>query len=119
MNAMYNIGFDVVLNSASIYIAGEEVTLSHCPLRGIPREDTTGMRNHVPGENWHGESRHRQYSLDNRNSFALHGHLHSQNIDGKMVKQNKQWDIGVVGNSYRPVSIGQVESWITNYKNGK
>src|SRR6266853_1570130 len=40
VQAMYNVGFDAVLCSASILIAGEVVTLSHHPLPGIVREDT-------------------------------------------------------------------------------
>ena len=55
VNAMYSCGFDVVIYSASIVVAKEIVTMSHCPLPGLFREDTTGMKGAVPGENWHGE----------------------------------------------------------------
>lgn len=115
-NAMYNIGFDVVLNSATLYIAGERVTLSHCPLRGVFREDTTGMRNSDGTENWHGENRHMQYSVENEGQFHLAGHTHSPNGGKSKVKEGRQWDIGVDGNFYRPVSISQVESWIVRTK---
>jgi calcineurin-like phosphoesterase family protein len=48
--ACYNMGFDVVLNSAMIMIQKEHVTLTHCPLRGLFREDTSTMNGHIPGE---------------------------------------------------------------------
>ena len=118
INAMYNAGFDVVMNSASLVIANEIVTLSHCPLPGIIREDTTGMRGAVIGEHWHGELRpaFQQYQVPNNGQFHLHGHIHSPN-GGKSTKiLDKQMDIGVVANNYRPVSISTVESWISLYK---
>lgn len=111
-NTMYELGFDVVMNSASLVIAQELVTLTHCPLRGIKREDTSGFPGHEH-ENWHGETRLVHYSLENAGQFHLHGHLHSRpGLDKSAVKQGRQWDIGVPGNNYRPISIGQVESWI-------
>jgi len=113
VNRMYNIGFDVVLYSATLYIAGERVTLSHCPLRGVFREDTSKMRNSEEGENWHGEFRHTKFSVENEGQYHLHGHLHS---DKEGMKSGKQWDISVVGNDYRPVSLSAVESWISRYK---
>ena len=57
VTTMYNCGFDVVIYSATIYIGDNRITMSHCPLLGIPREDTSGMRGSKPGDNWHGESR--------------------------------------------------------------
>lgn len=116
VNRMYRLGFDVVLYSATLYIAGEKVTLSHCPLRGVFREDVTEMKNNKGDVNWHGESRHDKFSVENEGQFHLHGHLHSSKEKGKLVKDGKQWDIGVVGNNYRPVSISAVESWISKYK---
>lgn len=112
-NAMYNIGFDVVVNSASLVIAGKKVTMSHCPLRGIKVEDTSEMRGAMEGENWHGELRHVNCSVENEGQFHLHGHLHSPKEERI---RDKQFDISVVGNNYYPVSISQVESWIVNYK---
>lgn len=113
VNRMYNMGFDVVLYSATLYIAGEKVTLSHCPLRGVFREDVTGMRGAVEGENWHKESKHVKFSVENEGQYHLHGHCHSPK---ETMKLDKQWDISVVGNDYRPVSISAVESWISKYK---
>ena len=114
-NAYFDIGFNLILNSAKIIIANQPVTLSHCPLRGVFREDVTGMNRAVEGENWHGESRHFNYSVPNEGQYHLHGHSHlkSELVEGKTpLKTNRQWDIGVVGNKYSPVSISQVESWI-------
>jgi calcineurin-like phosphoesterase family protein len=119
-NAMYNAGFDVVLNSASMVIANEIVTMSHCPLPGIRREDTTGMRGSIEGENWHGELRphFKQYQVPNFGQFHLSGHIHSPN-GGKSVRVlDKQMDVGCVANGYKPVSISAIESWISTYKRG-
>lgn len=114
VNRMFRLGFDVVLYGATMYIAGEEVTLTHCPLRGIFREDVTGMRGASEGDLWHGEHKQLRFSTTNRGQFHLHGHTHIRKSGD--VKLDKQWDIGVVGNDYRPVSIGKVESWIAKYK---
>lgn len=113
INSMYSKGFDVVLNTATICIAGEMVTISHCPLRGVFRENTEGMRGAKEGENWHGESRHQKFSLEDTGQFHLHGHLHSSKEDCKL---GRQYDIGVVANNYYPVSLSQVESWIAEVK---
>jgi calcineurin-like phosphoesterase family protein len=93
--------------------------MTHCPLRGIFREapinqDGEVMKNFTAGDNWHGESRHNQYSFPDFGQFHLHGHTHKRK--GNDVVADRQWDIGVVGNSYRPVSHSQIESWIANYK---
>jgi calcineurin-like phosphoesterase family protein len=116
VNRMYRLGFDVVLYGATLYIAGEEVTLTHCPLRGIFREDITGMRGVVDGDLWHGEHKQIRFSTEDRGQFHLHGHIHSSKANGKLTKDGKQWDIGVCANDYRPVSISKVESWISKYK---
>lgn len=109
-------GFVAVQNAASIVIAKNMVTMSHCPLVGVFREDTTDMRGASPGENWHKERRHGPfYSVPDFGQFHLHGHTHAPNRGKSKVKLDKQWDIGVDGNNYRPVSISQVESWIAKY----
>ena len=113
VNRMYKLGFDVVLYGATLYIAGEEVTLTHCPLRGIFREDITGMRGAVDGDLWHGESKQIRFSTENRGQFHLCGHTHKSKND---MILHRQWDIGVVGNDFRPVSISKVESWISKTK---
>lgn len=120
-NAMYACGFDVVLNNATLTIANEKVTMSHYPLKGLWREDTYGMKGAAHGENWHGESRMRyqHYLVENKDQFHLHGHIHSPN-GGKSEKiLDKQYDVGVPSNGYRPVSISQIESWISLYKQGR
>ena len=110
--AMMNSGFDAVLNSGSMYIQGELVTMSHCPLRGVYRENTEGMRGCDGTENWHREKDHDQFSLENKGQFHLHGHCHAPNSGKSEVQLDRQWDVGVDGNGYRPVSISEVESWI-------
>lgn len=117
-NAMYEAGFDVVLNGAMVTIGKSIITMTHCPLRGIVREtainqDNEPMKNFKEGDHWHGESRHKEFSFPDFGQFHLHGHTHRR--PGNEVKAGKQWDIGVVGNNYRPVSFSQIESWIANY----
>lgn len=118
--AMYNCGFDVVVNNCTLTIANEIVTLSHFPLKGLYREDTNGMKGSVPGEYWHGESRERyiHYTVESNGQFHLHGHIHSPNGGRSQKILDKQYDVGVVANNYRPVSISQIESWISLYKRG-
>lgn len=124
-NAMYEIGFDVVINSATLYIAGERVTLSHCPLRGVFREKTDHIKNAysdrdkkegTTDKNWHGEYKNQAYSVTNEGQFHLHGHIHAGPANDKLIKDGRQWDIGAPGNKYRPVSISEVESWIAKTK---
>lgn len=121
INTMYNCGFDVVINSATIYIHKERVTMSHCPLMGVYREDVTNMKgtNLDVLENWYGESRetHQRCTVTNEGQFHLHGHIHSHKDKSQSKKiLGKQYDIGVTANNYTPVSISQIESWIHNYE---
>lgn len=111
-SAMYKLGFDVVLYGAKLVIAGHTVTLSHCPLTGLYREDVIGMKGAVLGENWHGESRLGWYSFQNLDQFHLHGHTHKKPEDRTLLKQ---FDVGVRANNYRPISISTIESWIAKY----
>lgn len=114
--AMMNLGFDCVVHSCSMYIANELVTLTHCPLRGITREDTTGMHSYDEEEHWHGEKRYPQFSIKNEGQFHLHGHIHSPN-DGRSKKiLDRQYDVGLPANKYMPVSISTIESWIVRTK---
>jgi calcineurin-like phosphoesterase family protein len=116
-NAMYNVGFDVVLYGAKLVIASQIVTLSHCPLKGLYREDTAGMKGGAVGENWHGESREKFacYTQENFGQFHLHGHVHSPNGGKSQKILDKQFDVGVVANNYTPVNISVIESWIAKY----
>jgi calcineurin-like phosphoesterase family protein len=118
--AMLGVGFHAVLNTASITIAGQVVTLSHCPLRGVYRENTENMRGAAPGDNWHGERKHLSLSLPDNGQFHLHGHIHSNSNKPSSPPTigGRQWDVGVVGNNYRPVSESQIESWISRSKKG-
>lgn len=108
--AMRRMGFDVVLNAASLIIAGKLVTMSHCPLRGVWREDTSNMKGAAPGDNWHKETKHTDFSLPDFGQFHLHGHTHKKPEERTL---GRQWDVGVPANGYKPVSYSQLESWIT------
>lgn len=115
VNTMYNCGFDVVLYNATLYIAKERVTISHCPLVGLFREDTSQMKSASKNENWHGESRakHLQFAMKNEGQFHLHGHIHSRENKSQSKKiLGRQYDIGCVANKYTPVSTSTIESWI-------
>ena len=114
-NSMYNAGFDAVMHMARFQIAGQTVTMSHCPLLGLPRENTEGMKNHDGTEDWHGSTnpKRRPYTCEDKGQFHLHGHIHSPNSGKSKKISNRQYDIGVDANNYMPVSIGQIESWIT------
>ena len=116
--AMMSIGFAAVLRTASIEISKQIVTLSHCPLRGVYRENTKDMRGAAPGDNWHGEGRHKNISVEDKGQYHLHGHIHSNpsKLDGAPTIQGRQWDVGVPGNKYRPVSESQIASWIAKGK---
>jgi calcineurin-like phosphoesterase family protein len=127
--AMYDIGFDVVMNGAVLYIAGQRVTMSHCPLLGVFREDTEHMKSAysnrdkaegIPKDkNWHGEHKHKKYSFSDEGQFHLHGHIHSGPANSKKRIDGKQFDVGVPANNYRPVSISEIESWIGRTKLGQ
>lgn len=119
INTMYNVGFDVVLFSATLLIHKTIVSISHCPLRGIPREDLSHIKNNPVDENWHGESRkkHQMCTVTNEGQFHLHGHIHSRKDKRTSFKiLDKQMDVGVTANNYTPVSICKIESWISKYK---
>lgn len=125
LTTMYNCGFDVVLYSATLYIARQRVTLSHCPLKGVWREDTSKMKrkgNDTPLDNWHGENRpkHQMATVTDEGQFHLHGHIHSRKNRAQSTKiLGRQFDVGVPGNDYTPVSWSQIESFImTTLKNG-
>ena len=111
---MEECGFDIVLYGAVFNIAKELVTASHCPLRGLYREDTSQMKGNNPGDNWYGETKkkHQPFILDNFGQFHLHGHVHSPNRGRSKRIEGRQIDVGVDANQYRPVSMSQIESWI-------
>jgi len=113
----HSCGFAAVMNSSSIRMAKNLVTMSHCPLYGVYREDTSYMRGCNGTQNWHGEEKQykRGYSLPDFGQFHLHGHIHSPNSGKSQKILGKQYDVGVDANNYRPVSISVIESWIAKY----
>lgn len=113
VEACYNQGFDAVMYNSKILVNNNLVTLSHCPLPGLYREDTSKMKRRVEGENWHGESRYKDYMVPNEGQFHLHGHIHSPNSGQSVKILGRQYDVGVDANNYRPVHIGVIDSWIS------
>jgi calcineurin-like phosphoesterase family protein len=118
-NAMYDMGFNVVMHQAAIYIGKNRVTMSHCPLLNVYREDTSDMKGARPDSMWHGDHKNQAYSVEDSGQFHLHGHIHSPN-KGKSTKiLDRQYDVGVPANNYRPVSISEIESFIARYLNDR
>lgn len=112
----YASGFDAVMYSASLVIAERIVTLTHCPLRGVPREECVNMRGYQPGDNWHGEHKNGRFSLPDFGQMHLHGHIHSRpDKPGSKKIDGRQFDVGCVANNYRPVSQSVIESWVAKY----
>jgi len=117
--SMYDQGFDVVLNTAVFYLDDKRISMSHCPLPGIKREDVTGMKGAQEGENWHGEFKNQRFtSYDMTVDYHLSGHIHSGPHCNKKRTLLNQFDIGVAANSYRPVSLSVIESWINQVQKG-
>lgn len=112
ITTMKRMGFEVVLNMAAMKICNQLVTMTHCPLRGIKREDTSNMKGCNPTDNWHGEHRNQMFSIPNFGQFHLHGHIHSPNKGQSKKILGRQYDVGVVANNYTPVSLPQIESWV-------
>lgn len=117
----YDMGFSVVVNGVMTTLGKSIITMSHCPLRGVYREGPTNqdgevMKNFKPFESWHGESRHDKYSFPDFGQYHLHGHTHKRKDND--VRTHNQWDIGCVGNNYRPVSFSAIEAWIATNKRG-
>lgn len=120
-DSMYNAGFDVVIDKAQIMIGKNIVTMTHCPLIGVFREDISGMRGVEEGstENWHKENQHKdKFSINDFGQFHLHGHIHArgEKANGKKIIDGRQMDVGICGNNYKPVTLSQIESWIASYK---
>ena len=118
--AMYKLGFDVVLYGANIQIARNKGTMSHWPLLGVYRENTEGMTGSDGSENWHGEKRdsRMRFTLVNHGQFHLHGHIHSPNGGRSDKIEGRQCDVGVDANKYMPISISKIESWISKVLSG-
>lgn len=121
----YNAGFDVVMYGGVVYINGHRVTMSHCPLKGVFREDLKHIPLHKqkdPPENWHGETRDGfgKFTFTDEGQYHLHGHIHARkDTPAKSPILDRQFDVGVPANHYRPVSFSQIESWIMKHKLGR
>jgi calcineurin-like phosphoesterase family protein len=115
MDSMYNAGFDVVIDKAQITIGKTIITMSHCPLYDVYRENTFDMKGANGTENWHGEGKHRnKYTFEDFGQAHLHGHIHSPNGGKSQKILGNQYDIGVCANKYKPVSFDTIQSFISN-----
>jgi calcineurin-like phosphoesterase family protein len=98
----------VIQGSLIVRIGDESVTMSHCPLLGVFREETFEESD----PNWHGEKRYgRRFSVENKQQFHLHGHVHSDEFNRKL---GRQFDVGVRANLYFPVCEQQIGAWIAD-----
>jgi calcineurin-like phosphoesterase family protein len=114
VEAMLKLGFDVVVYGMVMWIAGQKVTMSHCPLTGLYRERTDHFHNEAKrGGNWHGEKKNVQYTFQNEGQFHLHGHIHSgKHTQDKETCLGRQMDVGIMAHHWRPVPMAAVESFI-------
>lgn len=98
-NALLDIGFSLVVEQMSIYIAGQQVKLCH-----FPYKDTYhGI--HKDGDDRYLDKRPKE----NINQWLLHGHTHStEQIDTK----RKQLHVGVDAWNYEPVLYTKIEELI-------
>lgn len=113
--SLYDAGFDFVTDKAQITIGNKIITMTHCPLKGVWREDTTGMRNASPGENWHKEAKHsNRFSIEDFGQYHLHGHIHArgEKVNGKKIIDGRQMDVFIGAHKWRPVRYGEIQSWI-------
>lgn len=120
-NKYLECGFNVVTRGAMIQIHNQMVTISHLPLYGIRREDTSVIVKGNANENWHHEEKFNKEGLvmHDFGQFHLHGHIHSltnrnRHLDPRdnKVILDRQYDVGVDGNNFMPVSMSQIQSWI-------
>jgi calcineurin-like phosphoesterase family protein len=120
MEAMYNAGFDVVVYGLVLYHAEQRITVSHCPLLDTYREDCSKMTRYEGMSSkdipfWHGNQnpKHRALSFKNEGQFHISGHIHSRPGSDKSKRiLGRQFDVGVCGNNYTPVSWPQIQSWV-------
>ena len=109
---LYKLGATAVMNSASLFINGQRVNMTHCPPRGAWREDTQGMKGSNGTENWHGEQKHYKFTRDYRtDEFWLHGHTHKKPNERTL---DNMFDVGGPANNYTPVSFSTIQSWISS-----
>lgn len=112
----YNMGFDAVMYGAILQFGDVRISMSHCPLVGVPREDTSTFPD--KGKNWHGEYKlGSKFSLNvNGVTLHLHGHCHSDTHERIL---DNQFDVGVDANDYRPISLGKIYSDWCYYKRNR
>ncbi len=114
---MYESGFDAVVHGITMYIEGYKVTMTHCPLLGVWREDCTKMAQRST-DNWYGEHRlkNKPFVTEDVGQFHLHGHIHSPNGGISERSLDRQFDVGVDANNYAPVSMSYIRKWLRKYK---
>ena len=93
-SAMARIGFDLVVDSTTLNIAGRTVRACHYPYKGTPSAEV------APGADFPWPQRHKGEAL-------LHGHTHSPTR-----RNGTQIHVGVDAWDYRPVSLAEVEALV-------
>jgi calcineurin-like phosphoesterase family protein len=112
INACYDLGFDLVVESFTIFVNNQKLTFSHYPLLGIVREDTSNFKNAHLKEDWHNSTKLGYRALKDEGQFHCHGHIHSPNNGISTRILGRQIDVGVDANNHRPLTNGEIESWI-------
>jgi calcineurin-like phosphoesterase family protein len=111
-------GFTTVMNMAVFQMHGKLVSVSHCPLRGIPREKSSPdmLAKGIVTVNWHGETKNQYFSApDFGQTLHCHGHLHSRkDTPWKPIMLGNQIDISCVSHNYRPVPFTYIEKLVMN-----
>lgn len=100
--SLLKMGFDLVLWGATIKVGKSIVTMSHCPWINTERSDESGEKY------WHNHDKLKHLSVPKHDGYHLHGHCHH----GKKIN-GRQFNVNVSMNEYRPVSLSEIESFIS------
>lgn len=104
--ALYNMGFDLVVNSMDLRIGGQRVLVSHYPFGpSFWRNIWLRMRGI--------KLRYNDRRPKQGNYFLIHGHTHS-----KRKLEGRALHVGVDAWGFKPVSIEDIESHIARYLKG-
>lgn len=107
----HGMGFDAVLYSAVIWMGNISFSMSHCPLPGVWREDTSHLEK--PSKFWHGDDKpkNQKFITQEKCTYHLHGHIHNgpHNSRSKKILGN-QYDVGVDANDFRPIALSKIYS---------
>lgn len=113
---MRNAGFDVVVESAIIYIANRRVVLSHYPYpnSGFMHSIYKLLHKLFPKKFW--LDKHRFRRVKDNGHWLLHGHTHSEVIH---TPGTRMIHVGVDAWDYSPVELAQIGNIIIESERNK